>query len=146
MQSLLQPYADAAEQAGYRAWVTPADGTGRVSELFCLIHVDQAGRNYMLHGMYPDELLESLSDPIAEAAETEPVLLQLTVALPFTVEPGVAADTALALHMLNLLVPQGQFILSEPEGLMVFRSTLSYTDAEFPPALVLEAIQMARFL
>ena len=142
MQSLLEPFAIAAEQAGYRAWVSPADETGRVSELFCLIHVDAAGRNYIVHGFFPDELLETLHQPVDHDSM---VLMQLTVALPFTVEVSAGPDTALVLHMLNLLVPHGQFIFSEPEGLIVFRATLSYTDPEIPPALVLETIHMTRF-
>ncbi len=67
------------------------------------------------------------------------------MALPFTVEASASSDTALVLHMLNLLVPNGQFILSEPEGLIVFRATLSHTDPEMSPALVVETIHMIRF-
>jgi hypothetical protein len=67
LKSLLQSYADAAAQAGYRAWVNAPDAPGQVSELFCLIHVDEAQRNYIVHGMCPHELLAALGDPASES-------------------------------------------------------------------------------
>jgi hypothetical protein len=91
MQSLLEALAIAAEQAGYRAWVSAADETGRVSELFCLVHVHAAGRNYIVHGLFSDELLETLNQPVEHDSM---VLMQLTVALPFTVE-GIGQQSLL---------------------------------------------------
>lgn len=142
LKSLLQAYADAAVHAGYRAWVNAPDTPGRVSELFCLIHVDAAERNYVLHGMYPHELLTSMGEPPDDSPLT---LLQLTLRLPFAVEQSAASETALALHMLNLLVPLGQFTLSETEDLIAFRAMLTHDDPAISASLVLEAIQMTRF-
>jgi hypothetical protein len=139
---LLESFAKAAEEAGFRAWVVPAGGAQAVSELFCLIHVDQPGRNYVVHGMFPDELTAAFG---AERSPDDIAFLQLTLALPFTVEEAASTETALLLHSLNLLTPIGQFILSDDEGLIVFRSMLPHGERDLPVALVVEAIRMTRF-
>ncbi len=138
----LEKYAAAVQEAGYRAWVVPSDAVKKVSELFCLVHVDEQDRNYVIHGMYGHELGEALGSP---RTANEIILLQLSMPLPFPVQETMLADTALLLHTLNLLVPVGQFILSEQEGLIIFRTILTHTDEELAPALVVEAIQMARY-
>ena len=135
-------YAEAAERAGYRAWVNAPDSPGRESELFCLIHIDAAQRNYILHGFYPHELLAALGHP---TSDSDLSLLQLTLALPFPVEDSALGEAARALHMLNLLVPLGQFTLSETEGLIAFRTILAHGQLAIEPAVVVEAIQMNRF-
>ena len=140
--ALLESYARAAEEAGFRAWVVPASGEQAISELFCLAHVDPAGRNYVIHGMFPDELSGALG---AERSPDDIAFLQLTLPLPFTVEETASADTALLLHSLNLLIPIGQFILSDDEGLIVFRSMLPFMAHSLPDALVIEALRMTRF-
>lgn len=140
--ALLESYAKAAEGAGFRAWVVPASGAQAISELFCLAHVDQAGRNYVIHGMFPDELSGAFG---AERSPDDIAFLQLTLPLPFTVEEAAAGDTALFLHSLNLLIPIGQFILSDDEGLIVFRSMLPFMAHSPTDALVVEALRMTRF-
>lgn len=139
---LLESFARAAEEAGFRAWVVPAAGSQAVSELFCLVQVDEAGRNYVVHGMFPDELSGAFG---AERSPDDIIFLQLTLPLPFTVEASASADTALLLHSLNLLTPIGQFILSDDEGLIVFRSMLPHMAHHLPSTLVVEALRMTRF-
>ena len=140
--TLLESFAKAAEEAGFRAWVVPASGAQTISELLCLVQVDEAGRNYVIHGMFTDELSGAFG---AERSPDDIVFLQLTLPLPFTVEEVASADTALLLHSLNLLTPIGQFILSDDEGLIVFRAMLPHMDNNLPSALVVEAIRMTRF-
>lgn len=140
--ALLESYARAAEEAGFRAWVVPAAGSQAISELFCLVHVDQAQRNYVVHGMFPDELSGAFG---TERSPDDIAFVQLTLPLPIAVEGAASADTALLLHSLNLLAPIGQFILSDDEGLIVFRCMLPYMEHSPPSVLVVEAIRMTRF-
>lgn len=138
-QPALESFAAAAEQAGYRAWVLPADDTKPVAEMFCLIHVDDRDRDYLMHLMYPNQLTEAGDLP---SADHDLTLLQLTLTMPFPVTIEPAGDLALLLHAYNLCVPVGQFILSDQERLVVMRGVLTHADAALPPWLVLEAIDM----
>ena len=140
--ALLEQIARAAQDAGFRAWAVNSQNGRSVAELFCLIHVDDAGRNYVVHGMFPNELADQLGSP------TEPSdvnFLQCSVAMPFPVEETATADTARLLHSFNLLIPVGAFILSEQEGLIVFRAMLAHAGGSLSVPMVVEALRMIRF-
>jgi hypothetical protein len=137
----LESYVAAAEPAGYRAWMLPADDIKPIDEMFCLIHVDDRDRDYLMHLMYPNQL--TAAGGLAPS-DTDLTLLQLTMKMPFPVAIEPAGDLALLLHAFNLYVPIGQFILSDQERQVVMRGALTHVDAALPPWMVVEAIDMMR--
>ena len=145
----LEKFAKNAEAAGYRAWVISSEAVKKVPEFCCLIYVDERDRHYVVQGLFANQLSEFMLEQEGFSrpprSETDIVMLQLTVFLPFAVEESAFAETAQLLHIMNISIPVGQFILSQSERLVVFRAVLPHSDYDLAPWLVVEAIHMARY-
>ncbi|MEO1998571.1 MAG: hypothetical protein ABGZ17_25280 [Planctomycetaceae bacterium] len=138
----MQKYVEAFEEAGYGAWTNPSGPDNQVAQFFCVVHIDEQDRNFVIQGFYPREMAEAMG---VEWGDVALKMLQLTMPLPFPVEESALSETALLLHMLNAVTPVGQFILSEQEQSVSYRAVLPHSDEMIEPSVVLEVVNMAQF-
>jgi hypothetical protein len=134
-------FVKALDACGFAAWEESAGPEEPVDCFYCLFHLDEAQRNYLIRAFDVRDLAEKMKSD----ADVFPVgMLQLTCEFPFAVRPEANSELARLLHQLNMLLPLGTFLLSEAQENVTWRCILPYEDRRLGTDTVVSAVAVAK--